>query len=59
MIIVKFNDDRPDQYLSPLSFPLTLIAEDGREYRVELCENGGFNVRKKIKEAIALEKIIL
>lgn len=34
MIIIKFNDSNPDKHLSPLSFPITIINEDGTEYQI-------------------------
>lgn len=39
MHIIKFNDKRPDQWVSTLSFPFTIVLENGEEYKIILSDN--------------------
>lgn len=34
MHIIKFNDTKPDLYVSNLSFPITIVTEEGKTYKV-------------------------
>lgn len=52
MIVIKYNTDKPDQWLSPLDFPLKLINEQGIEYRIIRTEEDGYTCIKPKKEKI-------
>lgn len=54
MIILKHNTDKPDVWLSSLDFPLTIVNENGIEYKIIYTKEGGFTCIKPKGEKITL-----
>lgn len=57
MIILKLNTDKPDVWLSPLDFPLTVVNENGIVYKIIRTEDDCYTCIKPKNQKIINNRI--